>query len=125
MSAVLALLAVAVGKENLLVREFHLAHDSRRIELSVHDDYDADFAVLVVTQLLASILERGASCILTDLQIAVSFDRDFAILFASLIVCTAKRMQSLLQMSFFLFCLLYVILCFCYFVVVAVFTHYL
>lgn len=34
-SAVLALLAVAVGDEDLFIREFQLAHDSRRIELGV------------------------------------------------------------------------------------------
>lgn len=91
MSAVLALLAEAVEKENLLIREFQLAHDSRRIELGVQDDYHADFTVLVATQFLAAVLERGAPRVLTDLQAAVSFDRDFAVLLASLVIRAAKK----------------------------------
>lgn len=91
MSAVLALLAVTVGDEDLLIRKFQLAHDSRRIELGVQNDYHADLAVLLPSQLLASILEGRAPCVLAYFEVAVSFDDGLASFVASLIVCAANK----------------------------------
>jgi len=91
MSAVLALLAVAVENENLLVRELELAHDSCRIELGVQDDYHADFAVLLTSQLLTSVLEGGAPRVLAYLEIAVTLHSDFAGLVVLLVACAANK----------------------------------
>lgn len=96
-SAVLALLAVAVGDEDLLVRELQVTHDRDRVELGVQDYYHAGLAVLLVGQLLAAVLEGGAPRVLADLQTAVTFDDDLAGLLASLVVRAAKEKQSYLR----------------------------
>jgi len=108
MSAILAQLAVAVENEDLLVRKLQLAHDSYRIELSVQDDYHAGFAILLASQLLASILEGGALRVLAYLKIAVSFDGDFTGLFAFLVVCAANK-SRILNTFIFLFVTHYII----------------
>lgn len=95
MSAILALLAVAIENEDLLIRELQLAHDSRRIELGVQDDYCAGFAVLLASQLLASVLEGGASCVLAYLEIAASLDGDFTGFVAFLVVCAANTKHNI------------------------------
>lgn len=92
MSAVLALLAVAVGDEDFLIREFQLAHDSRRIELGVQNDYNADLAVLFASQLLASILEGRAPRVLAYLEVAVPFDDDLATFVAFLVICATNKL---------------------------------
>lgn len=103
MSAILALLAIAIEDENLLVRDLQLAHDSRRIKFGVQDDYHAGFAVLLTSQLLTSELERGAPCVLAYLEIAVSLDGEFAGLVALLVVCAANKSQSYVKYSRLLF----------------------
>lgn len=100
MSAILALLAVAIENEELLVGELQLAHNSRRIELGVQDDYHAGFAVLFASQLLASVFERRAPCLLAYLEIATSLNGDFASLVALLVVCAANKSQFDLSNTF-------------------------
>lgn len=99
--AVLALLAVTVENEDLLVGELELAHDSRRIELSVENDCHADFAVLLASQLLTSILERGAPGVLAYLEVAVTLDGDFAGLVVLLVARAANKSRSYLKCVFF------------------------
>lgn len=90
-SAVLALFAVAIEDEDLLIREFQLAHDSHWIELAVKNDYNADLAVLIASQLLASILEGRAPRVLAYLEAAVAFDDGLATFVAFLVVCAANK----------------------------------
>lgn len=103
MSAILALLAIAIENEDLLVRELQLAHDGRRIELGVQDDYHAGFAVLLASQLLTSVFEGGAPCVLAYLKIATSLDGDFASLVAFLVICAANKSQAYLKYVHFPF----------------------
>ena len=77
----------------LLVGEFQFTHDGGRAEVRVQHYRHADFSVLLATQLLTRVLERGALGILANLQVPVALHHDLPILVASFVVRTGYVMQ--------------------------------